>query len=93
MEVNQGKMEIKMDYAIHERMVAAMKSSQEKNWAKMNAFQDDMSATIQSIQSKLKEIINKLILGILVSIDQWTRSLCQELSSKIEKGSPGGTQH
>jgi uncharacterized protein YoxC len=40
-----------------------------------------MKATIQSIQSQLEDI-NSRVEGILASVDQWTPSLCQELSSK-----------
>jgi hypothetical protein len=38
-----------------------------------------------SAQAKFRETICKWVECILVSVDQWTQSLCQELSSKIQR--------
>jgi hypothetical protein len=40
---------------------------------------------INPIQSKMEETIKNWVEDVLVSVDQWTQGLCEEVSAKIEE--------
>jgi paraquat-inducible protein B len=75
----QAKMEANQDM-----MKATVKSSQEEMKATVRACQENMEAAINSTWSELEETI-KNPADVLVSIDQQTQGLHEELKAKIEK--------
>jgi hypothetical protein len=60
--------------------------------ATVSGIQEKMEVVLNSIQSELEETIKQWVEDILVSVDQWTWSLCEELIEKIEQTvSPTGS--
>jgi hypothetical protein len=51
----------------------------------VSGIQEKMEAAINSIQSELEETIKQWVEDVLVSVDQGTWSLCEELIEKIEQ--------
>jgi hypothetical protein len=39
---------------------------------------------MNSIQSELEKTISTRVLDVLASLEKWTKSVCQELSSKMK---------
>jgi hypothetical protein len=51
----------------------------------LRARQEKMAAMINTIQSKLEQIIRNRVEDVLVSVNQWTQGLDKEFSAKNEK--------
>jgi hypothetical protein len=63
-------------------------TAQEEVGAAIGAGQEERRAMINviwSAQAKFSETISEWVECILVSVDQWTQSLCEELGSKIQR--------
>jgi translation elongation factor EF-Tu-like GTPase len=58
-----------------------MKASQEEMKATVRASQEKVDATINSIGSKLEETVKTQVEDVL-SVDQWTQGLSEELNAK-----------
>jgi hypothetical protein len=66
-------------------MRVKIKTSQDEMKATVRASQEKMEAPINSIESELEGAIKDRVENVLVSVDQWTHGLCEELNVKIEE--------
>jgi hypothetical protein len=84
MEAIQAVME-----ASSEKMEATLRTSQDQRRGlekvTVSGMQEKTESLINSNQSELEETIKQWVEGILVSVNQWTWSLYEGLTKKIEQ--------